>query len=129
MSQDTLNYLPQRVDIRCKAGDSVSFEVKLEEIDQIPDPFWTASVADEARAYVEDFMVTPTAEGAVFTLHPEQTRALSERENVLTQRIVGAPGTPALLWAGSYDVELSYDTSLARTLVRGAVEIYEDVTR
>jgi hypothetical protein len=125
---ETLDFTPRRVDIKCKAGDSVVFEIILDDIANIPTPVWTAQVADERREHVDDFVMTPTATGTMVELQPAQTRALGELGGT-TQRVVGAVGSETPLWAGRFDVQLGYDAGLVRTLVRGVISILEDVTR
>lgn len=120
----TLDFRPKTIDIICVAGDSISFNLTVVDIGNLTNPVFTGQVRDAGEINVEDFVVTPTVDGAVLRLTPAQTRSLSE---LPSSGGVVVGGTK--VWKGRYDVQLAHDPDMVRTLIRGTLTIEMDVTR
>jgi hypothetical protein len=126
MATQVLDLRAAPLDVAMPAGDSLTFNITVEDITQIPNPVWSGTVKDD-DGNTEDFTCTPTASGCTVTLYPAQTRALAESSTVREKhQVVGASSVK--VWRGRYDVQVAYDTGMVRTLLKGWLELEEDVT-
>ena len=121
-----LDFTAEVVPIEGTAGDYLSFAVVVDEWANLTNPVLTAQIRDSDGNNPEDFTFVPDLTGGVLYVLPEQTRRLFELEDPGTYVLVGKHG--GKVWTGKYDIQLSHDTSVARTLIKGSVELEEDVT-
>ena len=124
MSTEKIDFTAKVVPIEGTAGDYLSFSVSITEWDNLTSPVLAAQVRDHSGGNPEDFTFVPGVNGGVLYLLPEQTRRLFELDAAYA--VVGRYGSK--VWTGKYDIQISHDSVMDRTLVTGPVELAEDVT-
>lgn len=129
MSDPVLNFNPARVDLRGTAGDSIVFTVTVDDISKLPNPVWKAQARDGEGNNPQEFRCEATADGVIVILDPDQTRTLSQLPSARRAQRVANVGSAVAVWQGEYDLQVTHDPDMVRTLLQGAIFLQLDVTR